>query len=316
MYYKLKVVQLIVFSIVVFTIAACSKNNSSSPTAGTVNFEMTDAPIDDANVQGCFVTVTAIKVDGKTIDNFSGKATFDISAYQKGQTKSLGNTNLEAGTYSNITLVLDNAYDQNGTAPGCYMLTKSGEKKAIASAASTTEVTLTGQVKSTANQSSTTVMDFDLRKTIAYDGASGYKFVSNGELTGGIRVVQKSETGVIKGTTTQSTTTSSDKIVVYAYKKGTYNKSTEMQGQGSSNVEFKNAVTSCIVSNGTYELDFLESGDYELHIVSYKDKNNDGKQDIQGEFQASVLGSLNLSALSVTANATITANFSVAAIIP
>ena len=316
MYYKLKVVQLIVFSIVVFTIAACSKNNSSSPTAGTVNFEMTDAPIDDANVQGCFVTVTAIKVDGKTIDNFSGKATFDISAYQKGQTKSLGNTNLEAGTYSNITLVLDNAYDQNGTAPGCYMLTKSGEKKAIASAASTTEVTLTGQVKSTANQSSTTVMDFDLRKTIAYDGASGYKFVSNGELTGGIRVVQKSETGVIKGTTTQSTTTSSDKIVVYAYKKGTYNKSTEMQGQGSSNVEFKNAVTSCVVSNGTYELDFLESGDYELHIVSYKDKNNDGKQDIQGEFQASVLGSLNLSALSVTANATITANISVAAIRP
>ncbi len=316
MFYKSKIVQVVVFSMAVFTIAACSKNNSSSGTAGNVNFEMTDAPIDDANVQGCFVTVTAIKVDGKTIDNFSGKTTFDISAYQKGQTKSLGSTNLDAGTYSNITLVLDNAYDQNGTAPGCYMLTKSGDKKAIASAAATTEVTLAGQIKSTANQSSTTLMDFDLRKTIAYDGASGYKFVSSGELTSGIRVVQKSETGVIKGTMTQNTATSSDKIVVYAYKKGTYNKPTEMQGQGNSNVEFKNAVTSSVVSNGAYELDFLEFGDYELHIVSYKDKNNDGKQKIQGEFQASVLGSLNLSALSVTANATITTNISISTIIP
>ena len=316
MYNKSKIVKLVIFSIAAVTMAACSKNNSTSPTAGSVNFEMTDAPIDDANIQGCFVTVTAIKVNGKTIDNFSGKATFDISAYQKGQTKSLGNTNLDAGTYSNITLVLDNAYDQNGTAPGCYMMTKSGDKKAIASAASTTEVMLTGQVKSIANQSSTTLMDFDLRKTISYDGASGYKFVSNGELTSGIRVMQKSETGVIKGTMTQSTITSSDKIVVYAYKKGTYNKSTETKGQGNSNVEFKNTVTSSVVSNGSYELDFLESGDYELHIISYKDKNNDGKQEIQGEFQASILGSLYLSALSVTANATVTANISVAAIIP
>lgn len=97
------------------------------------------------NVQSVFVTVVAVKVDGKTIDNFSGKTTFDLAAYQKGTTKTLGNTQLSSGTYSNVTLVLDNTTDQNGNAPGSYVLTKSGEKKALAAAAATSEITVAGK---------------------------------------------------------------------------------------------------------------------------------------------------------------------------
>ncbi len=315
MRFRSEITRLFIFSVLSLSLASCGKDDSST-SPGTVNFEVTDAPFDDASVQGVFVTVADIKVDGKSISNFSGKATFDIAAYQRGETKALGYTNLAAGTYSNVTLVLDNAKDQSGNAPGCYILTKTGDKKAIASAATTTEITLTGQFKSSADQSSSAVMDFDLRKTIVYDGTSGYKFVSNSELTSGVRVVQKSESGVIKGTATNSAVTSSDKVVVYAYKKGTYTKSTEMQGQGTSSVEFRNAVTSSVVTNGAYELHFLESGDYELHFVSYKDKNSDGKQDIQGEFSASIIGNLNLSALNVTANATVNANINLSAVLP
>ena len=51
---------------------------------GSVNFEMTDAPIDDANVQGAFVTVASIKVDGENYGGFSGKQTIDLLAYQNG----------------------------------------------------------------------------------------------------------------------------------------------------------------------------------------------------------------------------------------
>ena len=285
-----KVFRFAIFSLIALSVVSCSKDNSTnSGSMGTVSFEMTDAPCDNADVQGVFVTVAAIKVDGKAIDGFS-KTTIDLAAYQRGNTKVLGSTTLNANTYSNVTLVLDNTSDQSGTSPGCYVLTKSSGKKALATAASTTEITLTGSFKSTANQSSTAVMDFDLRKTIAYDGTSGYKFATNGELTSGVRVVQKSETGVIKGSSSNTSTTSSDKVIVYAYKKGTYNKTTEMQPQGNSNIEFKNAVSSCTVLNDAYELHFLESGDYELHFVSYKDKNSDGKEDIQGEFQTSVIG--------------------------
>ena len=314
MTFKSKIIRLFTFSVIALSLAACNKDNTSSP--GQVNFEVTDAPFDDAEVQAVFVTVTAIKVDGKVIDNFSGKATFDIASYQRGQTKSLGSTNLESGTYSNVTLVLDNNTDQNGGAPGCYVLTKSGQKKAIAAASATSEIVLSGQFKSMADKSSTAVIDFDLRKTIAYNGTSGYKFVSNSEMTSGVRVVQKSEAGVIKGNMTDATATSSEKIVVYAYKKGTFNKAAEMQGQGTSNITFKNAVTSSVASNGSYELHFLEAGDYELHCVSYKDTNKDGKLDIQGEFQASLLAGLNISSLSVGANATVTANLNLTAVIP
>ena len=314
MTFKSKINRLFVFSMLSLSIVACNKDTTSSP--GQVNFEVTDAPFDDVEVQSVFVTVVAVKVDGKTIDNFSGKTTFDLAAYQRGETKNLGKTQLSSGTYSNVTLVLDNAMDQSGNAPGSYVLTKSGDKKAIAAASATSEITLTGQFKSSMTEATTAVMDFDLRKTIVYDGASGYKFVSNSEMTNGVRVVKKSETGTVKGTLTNASTTTSDKIVVYAYKKGTYNKATEMQGQGTSLVEFKNAVTSSVVTNGAYELHFLEAGDYELHCVSYKDKNSDGKLDIRGEFVASLLGSLNITALSLTANATVTANINLSAILP
>ena len=314
MNFKSKITRLFTFSILALAMGACNKDNTSSDTQGTVNFEVTDAPFDDANVQGVFVTVTAIKVDGKEITNFNGKTTFDIAAYQKGETKMVGSTKLDAGTYSNVTLVLDNAKDQSGNAPGSYILTKTGDKKAIASASSETAVT--GQFKVLANQTSSAVIDFDLRKSIVYDGTSGYKFVSSSEMSNSVRIVQKSETGVIEGTATNSSVTSSDKIIVYAYKKGTFTKATEMQGQGASSVEFKNAVTSSVVANGAYKLNFLEAGDYELHFVSYKDKNSDGKLDIQGEFQASVLGGLNLSALNVTTSNTVTANINLALIIP
>ena len=309
-----KIIRLFTFSMIALSVVACNKDNTSSP--GQVNFEVTDAPFDDAEIQAVFVTVAAIKVDGKAIDNFNGKATFDIASYQRGQTKSLGNTNLQSGTYSNVMLVLDNNTDQSGSSPGCYVLTKSGQKKAIAAASATSEIVLSGQFKSMADQSSTAVMDFDLRKTIVYNGTSGYKFVSNSEMTNGIRIVQKSESGVIKGTMTDASSTSSEKIVVYAYKKGTYNKATEMQGQGTSSVTFKNAVTSAVASNGSYELHFLEAGEYELHCVSYKDTDKDGKIDIQGEFQAGLLAGLNISSLNVAANATVTANINLTAVLP
>lgn len=314
MTFKSKITRLFIFSILALSMTACKKDNTSSP--GTVNFEMTDAPFDDAEVQAVFVTVASIKVDGKTIDNFNGKTTFDIASYQRGQTKGLGSTTLNSGTYSNVTLVLDNEKDQSGNAPGCYVLTKSGQKKAIAAASATSEIVLNGQFKSFADKSSTAVMDFDLRKTIAYNSTGGYKFVSNSDMSSGIRLLQKSETGVIKGSTADASATASEKVVVYAYKKGTFNKATEMQGQGSSGVEFKNAVSSCVASNGSYELHFLEPGEYELHCISYKDKDKDGKLDIQGEFQASLLSGLNISSLNVTANATVTANINMSAVLP
>lgn len=316
MTFKSSLIRALFFSIFALSFAFCKKDSTGSySTASNVSYEMTDAPSDDPNVQGVFVTVVAIKVNGTTISNFN-KTTLDLTAYQRGTTKVIGNADLSAGTYSNITLVLDNGYDQYGAAPGCYVVTKSSGKKAIASAAATTEITLSGTFKSVDNQSSAAVIDFDIRKAIVYDGNSGYKFVTGSELTSSVRVVQKSESGVITGSTTNTSTNNSDKVIVYVYKKGTYTKSTEMQGQGSSNVQFKNAVSSCAVLNNSYELHFLESGDYELHFISYKANNSSGKLDVQGEFTANIIGGLNIGSLTVATSATVTANTTLGLIVP
>jgi len=58
---------------------------------GTAAFEITDAPIDDGNVKGVFVTVTDVEIDGKSIE-LASKQTIDLLAYQNGDTKQLGNT--------------------------------------------------------------------------------------------------------------------------------------------------------------------------------------------------------------------------------
>ena len=53
---------------------------------GDVDFEITDAPTDDASVKGVFVTIEDVKIGGKSVEGFT-KQTIDIKAYQEGNTK-------------------------------------------------------------------------------------------------------------------------------------------------------------------------------------------------------------------------------------
>lgn len=64
-------------------------------------FKMTDAPVDNANVGAVFVTVSDIKVEGISLEGFN-KTTFDLSTLINGQTKTLGNPQMEAGSNSNV----------------------------------------------------------------------------------------------------------------------------------------------------------------------------------------------------------------------
>jgi len=84
---------------------------------GDVEFEITDAPSDDASVKGVWVTVADLKVDGKSVPSFA-KQTIDLTAYQEGNTKLLATAGqLDAKSYNKLTLVLDLEKDQNGNTP-------------------------------------------------------------------------------------------------------------------------------------------------------------------------------------------------------
>lgn len=304
---------------------SCSKDDDGLSVKGTAQFEITDAPIDDASIQGAFVTVTAVKVDGETISNFSGKQTIDLMAYQNGNTKALGLAELDAGTYSNIALVLDYEQDVDGNSPGCYILTDDGTRHSLGNNTNASNEIVISNKDFTVEEDGATkvVLDFDLRKSVTYESQSSssdkYEFVTQSELRAAVRVVAEAETGQVSGNC-QDNLDLADRIVVYAYAKGTYNKDTEMSGQGASNITFKNAVTSAVIdAQGNYTLAFLEEGDYELHFFAYEQPADESKpSELRGELSIELLTSLglDLNSIRVDANAAISINVLATAIIP
>ncbi len=272
--------------------------DSDNPDAmGELQVSLTDAPVDDANVEGVFVTVTEVKVNGKAATGFSGKQTIDLLAYQNGNTEVLSMGDVEAKSYSEITLVLDLETDANGDSPGCYVKTTDGTRHDLAtSTASTLEVSAKGLIEVMENTRTDAVIDFDLRKSIAYAGSEdSYSFTTGNELGSALRLVAASNSGTIKGTYTG--TTAAEKVVVYAYKKGEFDKSIETQAQGSSGIMFKNAVTSALVSGNAYTLSFLEPGEYEVCFAAYNDADQDGKMEFSGFLQGSLMLTGNVTSL-------------------
>ena len=297
----------------VFVLPSCSKNNSG-PSKGTTSFEVTDAPIDDANVSGAFVTISEIDVDGKPIQGFQ-KTTVNLMAYQSGKTKLLQSLNMDAKSYSNVSLVLDYNTDAAGNSPGCYVQMANNTKEKLTSSTNTFTMNHSFDLSQTSN--ATLIFDFDLRKAVVRHETSTdttYNFVTSSEMQNSIRVVSKSKTGDIKGTC-HDTSSGSDEIIAYAYAKGTYS-SNETSPQGTSGVRFAHAVTSAkVMSDGSYTLAFLNSGNYELHFASYK-KSSTGKMVFNGMLSVSVVGSLDLGSIMVNANLATTVNVDVTGILP
>lgn len=286
-------------------LVSCKKDDANSGNAST-EFKMTDAAIDDASISGAFVTITGIKLDGVSISGFT-KTTVDIAAYQNGTTKSLGTFNLEGKTYNSVTFVLDYDTDASGNAPGSYVLTTNGTKHKLQSASN--EIVVTKNFALEGNASNSVVADFDLRKMIIAQSGSTtdqYDLATTAELQTAVRVVVEKNTGTISGTLSDLVS-NSEKVVAYVYKKGTFNRATEMQAQGTSGIQFKNAVSSTTVT-GThaYTLHFLESGLYEVHFASYKDTNADGKFELMGTLVIVPSTGSDFLNLSVNANTTLT----------
>lgn len=297
-----------------FTFSACEQDDpTTGEGSGRVSIEMTDAPIDDAQVQGVFVTVAEVKVDGQTIEGFQPK-TIDIKAYQQGSVVLLTDSEVDAKAYSSISLVLDHATDASGNSPGCYVLTTDGTKdKLQVGANDRSELTLTGNnFEVEENQTTNLVVDFDLRKSVRRDGADEYEFVAGNDLAAALRVVTREETGTVAGQAS-AWEAHADKAIVYAYRKGTFNANAETSGE----VQFKNAVTSAELSNnGSYELHFLEAGEYDLYFAGYEDNDQDGKFELKGSLTVDLLGAVNLNTVTVDAKSTTRFDLTVVGILP
>lgn len=259
---------------------------------GEAAFEITDAPVDDANVKGVFVTVADVKVNGHSIEGFS-KQTIDLKAYSEGKTKLLGSGEFDARTYDNLVLVLDLDQDATGNSPGCYVLDDDNAKhKLKTSASGTADIVIDKSWSVTKDAKTNIVLDFDLRKALRYtDEPSGYSFVGDDNLQAAVKLVTKSNSGTIVGTYEENTHSNADKIIVYAYKKGTFDVETETTAQGDDHLLFAHAAGSAEVKGGLtganeFKLAFLEEGDYELHFVGYTHDTSTGRYHFQSQLQS------------------------------
>lgn len=245
------------------------QNDINDPNAakGSLSVSITDAPIDQAGVTGAFITVTEVKVDGKTFNGFAGPKTFNLLELQNGNSLNLGKQEVAANSYSTLTLVLDIEKDAAGTGPGCYVTKTGGVKEKlelVGKSAASIDIK-PSDFRITEGGQTEMVIDFDLRKAVSQK-ESGFAFVTENELKAALRAENKEKTGTIKGKIDNFATLGSS-VVVYAYKKGTFDSSKEINGQGSSEIKFANAVSSTKTdASGNFTLAFLPSEDYEIHV--------------------------------------------------
>ena len=236
-----------------------------------VEFQLTDSPTDDANIVGVFVTITDIQVDGKSIPGYTTQ-TVHVNAYQDGETRLLGSALIDAKQYSNVTLVLDADTDGAGNSPGCYVLTRDGSKFKLNGAQN---LVMNKDFSFAANSKSTVLVEFDVRKAVRAvpDPAVRYDFASNENLQKSVRLVDMGAAGSVRGTYNGNDLGESEKVVVYAYQRGTFNAATEVQPEGDG-VRFENSVSSAPIkldfTSQVFQLSYLEAGDYELQYAVYR----------------------------------------------
>ena len=301
----------LLLAVVAVGLSSCEKEETAK---GTVSVEMTDATIDNANVSAAVVTVADVQIGGQSIEGFQ-KTTIDFMAYQNGLTAVLGQLDVEARAYNQITLVLDQAEDASGNAPGCYVQTVDGTKHALVAASNRIDVS--GYIDVAENQTTTLVADFDLRKSIvaSSNANDNYDFVTASELNSAVRFVQKDRTADMDGQLSNDPS-NGDRLVAYAYVKGSYDRATEVQGSGASEIQFANAVSSSVVDqNGNFQLSFLEEGDYELHIASYTEDSN-GNLELAGTLELSAGLGVLLNNLGLSAGADLSLSLTATAFVP
>ncbi len=287
----------LLFGLIFFV--SCSEDDSlENPGNGenSTAVYLTDAPVDQANVEAVFVTVSEVRVNGKAIEGFN-KTTIQLSSLTKGRTELLGNLNLKSGTTSNISLVLADT-DASGNGPGNYVVLNGGAKQKLSGA---TEINIKDQVEIVNDARNEIVIDFDLRKTVKQEG-DNFSFVSKTQLENNLRTVNKLNAGAVKGKADNRSEAEGEVVVAYAYKKGTFSNSES--NANSEGINFANAVSSSVVSksNGEFEIHFLEEGDYELHFASYSDNDQDGKLEFTGMVEANAVSSLDLNSFRVASN--------------
>lgn len=265
---------LTIIGISAFMFSSCQKD--ADRTKGTLHLSLTDAPIDEYDITGVYITFTGIEYnqgdEWHVLEGFEGPQTFNLLDLTDGVSASLGIFDLEPGNYNQIRFMLDAPELGNGNQPnpGCYLEfggdPENTQPLFVPSGSQTGFKAIGGFTIPEAGDLYVTA-DFDVRKSVVVAGNSGM-FI----LKPTIRLVVEDRAGDIDGTLLNP---AEDKdYVVYLYGDGMYDEA-EAAEPVDENPRFPNAITSDLVELTEEEFKFflayLPAGLYDLIIVSQVD---------------------------------------------
>ncbi|MTI38013.1 DUF4382 domain-containing protein [Fulvivirga lutimaris] len=272
---------------------ACGDDNEAAK--GRVSVSITDAPIDDANVSAVFISINSVELKGPdgwtTLDSFEEPVSIDLLSYQNGEVYFLTDEVIDAGSYSEVRLMLDIQDKINGVQQneGCYIEYKDGSTQPLlVPSGGRSGYKAKGEFDIVSGGAVALTLDFDVRKAVVEAGSSG-KFI----LKPTIRLIANQDASMITGTFDQEDGDFS-KVIVFAYEDDTFTDS-EMDEPGDEEVRFANAVTSnTVTEEGAFTLAFMESGTYDLYFASY-DENGEFIELIGSSNDVEVEAGINLS---------------------
>ena len=241
-------------------ISGCGGGGTSTTTStsstGKGYLNLTDAPIDDEDVQGVFITFTGLRYqyadsnDSWQDIDLNGSRTVDLLTLQDGNTTLLNEVNLPAGEIAHVRFVLD--------LENCFITfndeTNTSLELEVPSGAQTGYKAIGGFTIPAGGTVNVTA-DFDVRKSVTATGNGRYK------LNPTIKIINNIEVGEVNGSMTLDANGS--KVIVYAYEDGTFD---ESETNATSN--FANSVLSTDATDGMYVMPWLTTGVYDLIVVA------------------------------------------------
>ncbi|MFP4488610.1 MAG: DUF4382 domain-containing protein [Bacteroidales bacterium] len=258
---------LALFALLLF--AGCEKEGNT----GTLNLSITDAPIDNADVTGVWLSITEIQYhmndnEWMTFEGFEGPKEFNLLELTNGVSELLGNFEMEAGTYTQLRFMIDapvmgSAAHNN---PGCYIEFADGSTEQLfVPSGHQTGWKGVGAFTVPSNGTVDITADFDARKSVIEAGMTGMYI-----LKPTIRLIVDNQAGKISGGITNIP--EGTDIVVFAYEDDTYDASEADEPAADTIPRFPNAVSSGIADDeGSYHLVYLSPMTYDLVVTTSVD---------------------------------------------
>lgn len=253
---------------------ACEDDKSDE--TGTLNLELTDAPIDQSDITGVWITIEGLEYhkqnnEWATFDEYEGPKEVNLLELSDGMTEMLGSFEMEAGQYNQLRFIVEapKRGEETPSNPGAYLEYENGDTDTLfIPSGGQTGYKAVGAFTVPVNGSVDLTADFDARKSVVKGGVSGIYI-----LKPTIRLVVDNEAGSIAGSVTNLP--GDGDVNIYAYEDEEYEAS-EADDPEAEETRFPNAVTSDMVEEETYKLWHLAPMTYDL-IVTHQ---------IDGEFQA------------------------------